>query len=44
MMFMTARPPDDHGWGLASIAPSPREGIGVIGWRPGPELNQARDQ
>ncbi|MEM1611367.1 MAG: hypothetical protein QXQ57_06960 [Sulfolobales archaeon] len=39
---MAAKPPDDHRWGLATIAPSPREGIGVTGRRPGPGLNQAR--
>ncbi|MEM4971360.1 MAG: hypothetical protein QXE01_08930 [Sulfolobales archaeon] len=41
---MATRPPDDHRWGLASISPSPREGIGVISRRPGPGLNHARDQ
>ncbi|MEM1611284.1 MAG: hypothetical protein QXQ57_06535 [Sulfolobales archaeon] len=41
---MATRPPDDHGWGLATISPSPREGIGVMGRRPGPGLNNARDQ
>ncbi|MEM1611230.1 MAG: hypothetical protein QXQ57_06265 [Sulfolobales archaeon] len=36
---MATRPPDDHGWGLTTISPSPREGIGVMGRRPGPGLN-----
>ncbi|MEM4970085.1 MAG: hypothetical protein QXE01_02405 [Sulfolobales archaeon] len=40
---MATRSPDDHGWGLASIAPDPREGMGVTGWRPGLGLNHARD-
>ncbi|MEM1610712.1 MAG: hypothetical protein QXQ57_03585 [Sulfolobales archaeon] len=39
---MATEPPDDYRWGLASISPSPREGIGVICRRPGPGLNQAR--
>ncbi|MEM4970849.1 MAG: hypothetical protein QXE01_06315 [Sulfolobales archaeon] len=40
---MATRPPDDHRWGLATISPSPREGIRVMGRRPGLGLNHARD-
>ncbi|MEM1611439.1 MAG: hypothetical protein QXQ57_07340 [Sulfolobales archaeon] len=41
---MAAKPSDDHRWGLTTITPSPQEGIGVTGRRPGPGLNNARDQ
>ncbi|MEM1611272.1 MAG: hypothetical protein QXQ57_06475 [Sulfolobales archaeon] len=40
---MITKPSDDYRWGLATIAPSPREGIGIMGRRPGPGLDQARD-
>ncbi len=42
-MGMAARPSNDgyERWGSPTISPSPHKGIGMMGQRPGPGLNQA---